>query len=110
MSELDPDRIRERLEEVGNEWADKKSAYDALDDLSKTVLADITSNHLPSSSSKTEAEMKALKDDGYKKHLEEKASARREWLRAEVKWKTGNTWAELRRSRESTMREAMRIR
>lgn len=109
MSELDPDKIRDRLEQVGNDWADKKSAYEALDDLTKTVLADITSEFLDISPSKAAAELTALGDAAYKTHLEAKATARREYLRAEVKWKTANTWAELRRSRESTMREEMRL-
>lgn len=108
MSDLNPDKIRERLEEVGNDWADKKSAYEALDDLTKTVLAEVTSNYLPTCSSKSEAEMRALKDNVYREHLAQKAGARREWLRAEVTWKTGNLWAELKRSQESTRREEMR--
>ena len=110
MSEFDPDRIHQRLEEVGNDWADKKSAYEALDDLTKTVLAEVMSNYLPSCSSKAESEMRALMDQTYKAHLASKAGARKEWLRAEVKWKTGQLWAELRRSKESTLREEMRLR
>lgn len=110
MSELDPDKIRERLIEVGNEWADNKSAFEALDDLTKTVLAEITTEFLPSSASKTEAETRGLSSQKFKVHLESKAAARREWLRSEVKWKTGLMWAELRRSKESTVREEMRMR
>ena len=111
MSDLDPDRIRARLEEVGNDWADKKAAYEGLDDLTKTVLAEVTSNYLPPvSSSKAEAELRGLMDKTYKEHLASKGAARKEWLRAEVKWKTGLLWAELRRSRESTEREQMRMR
>lgn len=110
MSELDPDKIRARLEEVGTDWADKKAAYYALEDLSKTVLAEVTSGYLPTCSSKTEAESRALADPVYKAHLGAKANARHEWLRAEVKWSTGNTWAELRRSKESTMRAEMGMR
>ena len=108
MTEFDPDKIRERLQAVGDTWADCKAAYEALDDLTKTVLAEVTSNYLPTCSSKSEAEMRALKDNAYKEHLQQKSSARREWLRAEVTWKTGNLWAELRRSQESTKREEMR--
>lgn len=109
MSDLDPDRIRERLKEVGDEWADKKAAYQALDDITKTVLADVTSNYLPPvCASKAEAEIRALTDKTYKEHLAQKAQARREWLRAEVTWTTGQLWAELKRSQESTRREEMR--
>lgn len=111
MSDFDPDRIRERLKEVGDDWADKKAAYQALDDLTKTVLAEVTSNYLPPvCTSKAEAELRGLMDKAYKEHLAAKASARREWLRAEVTWDTGKMWADLRRSQESTKREEMRIR
>ena len=107
---FDPDKIRERLVELGDEWADKKSAYNALDDLTKTVLADVMANYLPTSSSKAEAEMRSLIDKTYKEHLAAKAAARRAWLQAEVRWSTGTLWAELRRSKESTLREEMRLR
>ena len=110
MTEFDPDKIRERLAQVGDEWADKKAAFEALDDLTKTVLAEVMSNHLPGCATKAEAEMRSLMDPTYKQHLADKAAARRAWLKAEVVWKTGSTWAELRRSQESTLREQMRIR
>lgn len=110
MSNLDPDKIRERLVEVGDDWADKKSAYCALDDNTKTVLAEVMSNYLPSCSSKAEAEMRALADKTYKEHLAAKSAARKEWLKAEVRWNTGTLWAELRRSAESTKRAEMALR
>lgn len=110
MTDLDPDKIRERLVEVGDEWADKKAAYEALDDMTKTNLADAMSNHLPNCGTKAEAEMRALIDNGYKQHLADKAAARRAWLLAEVKWKTALLWAELRRSQESTKRAEMGMR
>lgn len=111
MSELDPDKIHARLLEVGDEWADAKAAYEGLDDLTKTVLAEVTSNYLPPvCSSKAEAEVRALIDKVYKTHLADKAAARKAWLHSEVRWKTGLLWAELRRSKESTNREEMRMR
>lgn len=111
MSEFDPDKIHDRLVTVGDVWADAKAAYEALDDLTKTVLAEITSNYLPPvCSSKTEAETRGLCDRKYKEHLAAKDHFRKEWLRAEVRWKTGLMWADLRRSKESTVREEMRMR
>ena len=110
MSDFDPDRIRQRLAEVGEQWADGKAAFEALDDLTKTILAEVMSNHLPNCATKAEAEMRALMDSTYKQHLADKAAARKAWLRAEVTWKTGSMWVELRRSQESTRREEMRMR
>lgn len=108
--DFDPDKIRERLLVVGEDWADKKSAFEALNDLTKTVLADVTANYIQSCASKAESEVRALGDRIYKEHLAGKAAARKEWLRAEVKWKTGVLWAELRRTQESTRRAEANIR
>lgn len=110
MSELDPDKIHTRLIEVGEEWADKKAAFEAFDDLTKTILADETLNYLPKCSSKAEAEARGLAGEVYKEHLASKAAARKAWLLSEVKWKTGVLWAELRRSKESTLRAEMNLR
>lgn len=108
MSDLDPNKIRDRLVTAGDDWAEKKSAYHALDSLTKTVLAKMTAKHLAASPSKAHAEMLALQDDEYIGHLGAVADARKAWLQAEVRWKTGNTWSELRRSQESTKREELR--
>ena len=108
---LDPDAIYRTLEKAGEDWADKKAAYEALDDLTKTVLADLTSNFLPPACpTKGEAELRALASRDYKEHLATKAGARKAWLLSEVKWKTLNTLAELRRSEESTERAKMNMR
>ena len=111
MSDFKPDEIYRELEQAGVDWADKKSAYEALDDLTKTVLADITSNYLPPTcATKSEAEIRAIASADYKHHLATKAAARKAWLLAEVKWKNFNTLSELRRSEESTRRSEMNLR
>lgn len=108
---LDPDKIYAQISQAGLTWADCKSAYEALDDNSKSILADIQSNFLDSGKmSKTEAEMRALASGDYKQHLASKQKARKEWLRAQVTYDSLKLLAELRRSEESTKRAEMTLR
>lgn len=107
---LDPDKIYHEVTSSGAIWADAKAAYETLDDFTKTVLADITSNFLPPvCQTKTEAEMRALASKDYKDHLAAKHSARKSWLLAEVKYKGLIMLAELRRTEESTRRQEMKL-
>jgi len=107
---LDPDRIYHELGVAGEDWADKKSAYQALDDLTKTVYADIMTDYIPACPTKAEAEARAFADTKYKQHLATKSAARRAWLLAEVRYHNLQTLAELRRSQESTRRSEMNLR
>jgi hypothetical protein len=107
---LDADHIYRLISESGEDWADKKSAFQALDDLTKTILSDIKGDYLPSSKSRAEAEDCALASKGYKEHLASLSAARRAWLLAEVRYKNLQLLAELRRSEESTRRAEMNIR
>lgn len=108
MTEFDPDRIRERLVQVGEEWAELDAAATLLEETKKSVLAEL----MLTAPYKTKAEREtcALADPAYKLHLANMVAARKEANKARVKWETGKMWAELRRSLESTRREEMRIR
>lgn len=108
---LDADHIYHEVTTAGETWADCKAAYEALDGLTKTVLADITANFLPPvCASRVEAESRALASRDYKEHLAEKSAARKAWLVAEVKYKGLIMLAELRRTQESTKRAEMNLR
>ena len=108
---LNGDEIYRQVIDCGIDWADKKAAYETLDDITKTVLSDIISNYLPPTCpTKSEAEIRALASREYKEHLSSKAAARREWLVSEVKYKGAVMLAELRRTEESTKRAEMGMR
>lgn len=107
---LDADHIYRIISESGEDWADKKAAFQALDDITKTVLADLKSDYLSSTKSRSEAEDCALASRGFKDHLATLSAARRAWLLAEVKYKNLQLLAELRRSEESTRRAEMNLR
>ena len=107
---LDADTIYARIQAAGEEWADKKAAFCALDDLTSTVKADLTTDFYVTCTSKAEASERAQAAGRYKEHLASVAGARRAWLFAEVKYKNLQLLADLRRSEESTRRAEMGMR
>ena len=107
---IDPDAIFTEVLAAGNDWADKKSAFEALDDNSKSVLADITGRYMEGKTSRTEAERYALASKDYKEHLADVSKARKEWLIAQVKYDCLKMLSELRRSQESSRRAEMGMR
>ena len=108
MSEFDPDRIRERLAEVGEDWADKDAAANLLEETKSTLLAELMNTAKDAS----EAERKriAQADPAYRLHLTNMVAARKEANRAKIRYETGKMWAELKRSQESTRRAEASIR
>ena len=107
---LDADQIYKAVADAGEAWADKKAAYELLDDMTATIRADVTTDFYSSCSSKGEAVERALASKIYKDHLANLSGARRAWLLAEVKYKSVQLLAELRRSEESTRRAEMGMR
>lgn len=106
---LDCDAIYREVLAAGEDWADKKAAYEALDDNTKSILADITSNFMDGKVSRTEAEMRALASGDYKQHLASVKAARKAWLMAQVKYDSLKMLADLRRSEESSRRAEMKL-
>ena len=109
VSDFDPSEIYHAVSEAGDDWADKKSAYEALDDNTRSILADLASNYMASKLSKSESELRALATKDYRDHLAKLQAARKDWLRAQVKYDSLKMLAELRRSQESTRRQEMRL-
>ena len=104
---LDADGIYRKVEQAGLDWADKKAAFELLDDMTSTVKADLTTDFYVTCSSKAEAEQRALASARYKEHIARLSAARREWLHSEVRYKYAQLLADLRRSEESTRRAEM---
>lgn len=108
---LNAEEIYAKVIEAGEDYADKKAAYEMLDDLTKTVYADIVTDYLPPTCvTKSEAETRAYVDQKYKAHLASLSRARREWLLSEVRYKALLMLSELRRTNESTRRAEMGLR
>ena len=106
---LNADEIYKEVLASGETWADAKAAYEALNDNTKSILADITSNFMDGKVSRTEAEMRALASGEYKVHLASIKAARKAWLLSQVRYDSIKMLAELRRSQESTRRAEMQL-
>lgn len=109
MKEFEPSEIYQQVLQAGEEWADRKSAYEAFDDNSKSVLAHISISYMGVASSKTEAEMRALASEEYKEHLIALQDARRAFLKAQVRYDSLKMLGEHRRTQESSRRAEMRL-
>lgn len=106
---FDPDRAYTEVISAGEDWADKKSAYEALDDVTKSILAQLTGEALQSGGSHAQAQTGALASDGYRTHLKALGEARRAFLHAQVRYEGLKMLAELRRTQESTRRAEMKL-
>lgn len=106
---LDPDAIYKQVLAAGEDWADKKAAYEALDDNTDSILADITGQYLEGGGTKAACETRALSSKAYRDHLREVSAARKAWLMAQVRYDSLKMLSELRRSEESTRRQEMRL-
>jgi len=106
---INSDAMYRSLLKIGEEWADAKSAYQALDDATSTVLADLTQFHRSGDISRAEAETVARASTAYKDHLVSVAAANKHYLRAQVKYDSLKMLVELRRSEESSRRAEMRL-
>ena len=106
---LDADRIYHELEIAGNDWADKKAGYEALDRNTKSVLSDVLLTFMDGGLSRAESETRALSSSTYKSHLASVSAAHKAYLQAQVLWNNLQMLAELRRSEESTRRQEMKL-
>jgi hypothetical protein len=106
---INADAMYKKLLEVGEAWADAKSAYQALDDATASVLADLTQSYRDADTSRVEAETMARRCSTYRDHLASVAVANKAYLRAQVRYDSLKTLVELRRSEESTRRAEMAL-
>ena len=106
---MDPRTIYERYLTAGEDWADKKSAYDLLDHSTKTVEADLTmqARNLESMSM-AESRAVALSSSGYRDHLKATYDAQREANRAKIKLESISMWFDASRTAEASERAASR--
>lgn len=107
---LDPEKIFAEVSSVGETWADVKAAYEALNDNTKSILADIALGYMDGKTSKAEAELRALASKAYREHLAEVKTARRAFLMAQVRYDSIKLLAELRRTEAATRRAEMTLR
>ncbi len=103
MTDLNPQKIYERLVTLGDDWAEKRAAADLLEETKKTILA-LYKNDSPEKSEAAK-ERHALADPDYERHLEEMVKARGEANKAKVRYDSAQTYVELLRTDSVNQRE-----
>lgn len=100
---FDPDKIYHELITAGEDWADKNSAAQFLEESKKTVLAQLTVDHLVGST-KAAAEVKALASNDYCSHINEMVIARKVSNKAMVVYYAQKALADMRRTQAANLR------
>ena len=106
----DPDKVRERIQEIGDDWAEKQAVYNNLEENGKSLLAIITRRLIKSGVKSTEAGATARAEEGWLVHIKGLTVAHEAALKARVSYDNSRAWRDDMRSAIVTEREAMKIR
>ena len=103
---FDRDKLTNRLVELGEDWADKNAAADALEDATKAMQGKC---FLDATGNVEERKAKALNDPEYESMAEKAREARTAATKARVRYDGMRTYIDLLRSQEATRREEARL-
>ena len=104
----DPVALARRLIETGEAYADADHAASLLEETKGTLLAKLVKEHMGEPAWKADALAKS--DSRYEDHLAAMVEARREAIKARVRYDAGRAFIDLARSAESTRRMEMNLR
>jgi len=104
---LDPNEISHKLVSLGEAWADKVAAAEALEDAADAMRAQC---FLEARGNVEERKMRALLDEDYKEMKGRARDGRRDATKARVRYDSMRAWIELIRSQESTRRAELTLR
>ncbi len=104
---LDANSLYQKLIDAGNDWADKKAAYQILDDTRHAVLAKLMLASNAQSVAAREVEAKASRE--YSEHVEKTQRAMSEALKAQVKYDSMKTYIDLKRTEAANLRAEMKL-
>jgi len=97
-----PNEIYQALIQSGTDWADKKAAYEQLNEASKSILAKLKMS--ASGNSDAERTTIALAHNEYLTHLSQIGRSRHDLLLSQVKYHSMQALADARRTEASTLR------
>ncbi|HET8686601.1 MAG TPA: hypothetical protein VFM18_08050 [Methanosarcina sp.] len=104
---LDANALYQKLIEAGNDWADKKAAYNILEDTKNAVLAKLMLSSDAPSVAAREVEAKASKE--YSEHVQKTQEAMKAALKAQVKYESMKTYIDLKRTEAANLRAEMKL-
>lgn len=105
----DPGEILEQFRLLGEDMADKKAAYEYLDDMKKVTVARLKTNALSTgqATSDSAAERMALSSSSYGDFINQLKEARENFFRALVAYTAEDKRIEMLRSLESSVRSQL---
>ena len=104
----DPDKIYQKVVELGEEWADKQDAADLLDREEKNVLARLKLT-FTFEKSDTAKEMMARCTDGWKQYGYDLVKAKTAARKAKVKYDAARSWEDGMRTKAANLRAEMKL-
>lgn len=108
MSQLNPNDVYEKFISAGSEWARLDGEASKLEQMVKTVKAQIMTSYGAISISKSE--MQAYTDQAYISHVEKMIEARTKANIAKAKFDAIKVWVDMTRTIESSRRAEMNLR
>lgn len=108
-SRLDPDKIHERLLDLGRAFADTKEAALLYEKTEKTLLAKLVLRHQRAGArSHAEAMTLAQADPEFEEHVRTGVRAKGDALRAEVAYDAADAWIRTAQTVNANERERMK--
>ncbi len=105
---MNPDEIFHKLEEAGNDYADKEAAASLLEETKSIVLAQLKTTSMEKSDAARETQAKAMR--AYREHIGQMVEARRDANKAKVLYRSIQSWLDFVRTKEATERAKMTLR
>ena len=110
MKQLDPEELARELSTRGLDWADKDSAFYALEESKTSVLSQCKAELNDQDQSEAAKETAARRAPKFLQHLKATADARKAMNTAKVNYAAFQAYIELIRSREATNRAEINLR
>ena len=104
---LQAEKLAFELRKRGDDWADKDAAYRALEEVQKTLLAEVFLEH---EGSVAEREAEARSSVKFRQHLTSIADARKEANRAKVAYDVYRIYVDMTRTNASSQRALVELR
>lgn len=104
---LAAEKLAFELRRRGDDWADKDAAYRALEEVQKTLLAEVFLEHEGSVAERESAARSSIK---FRQHLSSIADARKEANRAKVAYDVYRVYVDMTRTNASSQRALVELR
>mgnify|MGYP003110935818 CR=1 FL=1 len=106
---FDPVQMLNETVELGEEWAENKTAYELLKDYEATLKSEIFESLKNKGNNTTSADKLIAKDKKYLNHLSEKNFALKKFLKSQVRYEAKKKLDDLEQTDEVNKRHEMKM-